>query len=447
MFDLLHLSLHSFFFFYKKIILSSKNFYSSMRHHRSAKFAEYLSTYAILHYIGLHPTVVIEKKDSSAGYGVFVRDACDAGTTLLVVPSRRCASNSVLRILGTPVPFPFSSPLPASRSNRTENASERSAREGMASGAAHPIPSSVPLFSSSSASALVDSLENGLISSFTQASAREWIEWCWRISLEAHRSCSPLWGWLSALPTSKEMGEKASEVSRQCSLHHLSIAPYYEKGWRRLQEEMTQAYALLEPETLTAPPPTFFWAGLQLLSRGVRLPCCWRRRRRGVVSSSDSLPTPAAHPMPQMKCPEWSPDEGDEENVGEELGIVPFVDLINGADERGREGNARIEIACVSEELPDWYMSFLQAEGGKKDRGGEGREGERWGRMNVPVEMFLSRLFNYHFCVCVTLEKPLRPAEEVILDYHRFSSGALSTGGALTEVEDAQLTRFLKFLY
>lgn len=422
-----------------------------MRHHRSAKFAEYLSTYAILHYIGLHPTVVIEKKDSSAGFGVFVRDACDAGTTLLVVPSRRCASNSVLRIIGTPVPFPFSSPSATSGSIRTRNASAGCpVEDAKAFGVAPASPSSLLSSSSSmssSSTSVVDSLENGLISSFTQASPREWIEWCWRISLEAHRSCSPLWGWFSALPTAKDMQENAKEVSRQCSLYHRSIAPYYDKGWRRIQEEMTQAYAALEPETLTAPPPTFFWAGLLLLSRGVRLPCCWRRRRSDVLASLDSRPTPAGHPMPLMASGEWPQDEADKASVREELGIVPYVDLINGTDERGREGNARIDIACVSEELPDWYLTFLQEEGGKKVHGGEGREGERWGRMNVPVETFLHRLFDYHFCVCVTLEKPLRPAEEVIFDYRRFSSGALSTGGALTEEEDGQLTRFLKFLY
>lgn len=400
-----------------------------MRHHRTAKFAEYLSTYAILHHIGLHPTVLLEKKDPSTGFGMFVRDACDAGTTLLVIPSKRCASNSVLHIIGTPISFPFSTPHSSS---------------------------------ASSSSSTLDTLEQGLLSTILNSSSREWIEWCWRISLESHRNTSPLWGWLRSLPSAAELRDQTDSLSRHCHLHYSpSMASHYKKGWHRVQEELAQAYSLLEPVTLTAPPSTFFWAGLILLSRGLRMPRSWlRQRRRRPRRSTSSSCNPASLPTPTtvslsdgsatafdvsssssnaVASPlEMEARELEREEEEEELGVVPFIDLINGPDERGRRPNARIEIAFGTHELPDWYLSDLREEGGRK---GENRNAIR------DVDHFFSRLFDYHFCACVTLEKPLHPAEEVILDYSAFSSGLISTGGALTEEEDVLLTRFLKFLY
>lgn len=451
-----------------------------MRHHRAVKFAEYLSTYAILHQIGLHPTVLVEKKDPSAGFGIFVRDACDAGTTILVLPSRRCASNSVLRIIGTPISFsPISCFISSTSTTSSSSCSSSSTTTTINEHHHHNT-------------ICTETLENGLISTLMNVPAKEWMEWCWRVSLEAHRSYSPFWGWLSALPSGKEMKEKTNDVARQCRLHYPSIAPHYEKGWNRFQEEMARAYSLLEPVTLTAPPATFFWAGLVLVSRGLRIPQSWRsphhrhcRHHHSTSSSSFSsssrvgkqsctspvLQECTASEMGSSSSPFPSPSsskearqqqqhqevEIQEVQVNEEvdhqgeLGVIPYIDLINGPDERGRSANARIEIALTPNELPEWYLSYLREEKEKEKYGGGRGTGSGSGggqdEVGGNVNQFLSRLFDAHFCACVTLEKPLRPAEEVILDYSTFSSGRVSTGGALNEDEEVLLTRFLHFLY
>lgn len=355
-----------------------------MRHHRSAKFAEYLSTFAILQYIGLHDTVLIEKRDSSAGFGVFVRDACDAGTTLFAIPSRCCCSNSVLRAVGVPIGF-------------------------------HDITSR-PSHSNASLAEETSSLNGGLFTYLCGSmeedappSAARWVELCWRLSLEMHRSYSPLWGWLSAIPSHQDFSQLTAGAAATCRVAHPHLEKYWKQGEERIQKELAEAYAILEPRTLLAPPQSFFRACLTLLSRGLWIPCCRRK---------ETL---------------W---ERELEKV--ELGVVPYLDLINGEDDIGRAANARVEVALTIEDLPSWYVDFVHAEESRKDKSAAGSS------QDSSQRDYLSWLFQNHYCMCVALEKPLLPGEEVVLSY---PSPIVRTEGGLSENDDRRLSRLLRYFY
>lgn len=368
-----------------------------MRHHRPTKFSEFISTYAILQYIGLHNTVVVERRDSHAGFGMFVRDACDSGTCLLVIPSRRCCSNSVLRAVGTPLHF----------------------HEALA------------LLPSDERCALRDRLDGGLLTHLLcgsgegRPSALPWVEWCWRVSLEAHRSYSPLWGWLQALPRLTELRELTERAATTCRLEHPTLLPHYTKAQQQIREELAAAYAVLERVTLTAPPPTFLWAGLVLLSRGQVLPRCWNHLNHlDDPHSSSSFPPSSAGGGAAAERPENGEEHGELE-----IGVIPYADLLNGPDSSGRCPNAGLEVATCIEELPDWHVATVMEECRKKGTCGKA---------------YLDRLFKDHYCACVTLQKPLLPADEVILDYFQ---PVVSTGGRLDEKDDFRLSRLLKYFY
>lgn len=338
-----------------------------MRKHRAAKFAEYISTYAILNYIGLHDTVVFEKRNTGAGLGLYVRDACDAGTTLLVVPSRCVCSNSVLNAIGTPLP------LPASFS-QSKNAREAERwRE----------------------------LDGGLMTFLTGSRcAAEWVELCWRMSLEQHRSYSPLWGWLNALPPLSELQELLTEAESKCRRQDAALLPHCRKSQEKIKSELAVAYSLLLPCTLTAPPPTFLWAGLVLLSRGMLVPRAWRRE--------------AGDPLRDA--------EGEVE-----LGVVPYADMINGEDASGRQANATIEVSFTAEELPDWYAQWVREEAGRRSS----------------ALCYVSHILRHHYFFCVTLQQPLLPAQEVVMPYFQ----PLVSMPSGSEDQNQTLSRLLKYFY
>lgn len=336
-----------------------------MRSRRAAKFAEYISTYAIVQYVGVHDTTVVERKDPGTGVGVFVRDACDANTTLLVVPSRRFGTCSVLSAVGAPL---NSDKLPLV--------------------SLHP-------------------LDDGIVSYLSGAtSAQEWVTWCWRLSLETFRSYSPLWGWLQMLPSSAEFAERMQAAEQQCAARYPPILPHYVKAKQRIEKEICSAYALLEPHVITPPLKVFQWATWVLLSRGVLCPVAWEATRR---SSTEAAPR--------------SP----------ELGVMPYVDLVNGGDSIGRSANSTIEVAATVADLPDWYTAWLRDEFLRKNRTNGA----------ALADDYLRWAFDYHYYACLTLTKPLLPAEEVILDYEL----PIVSTGTLSEGEDKILSRLLKYYY
>lgn len=394
-----------------------------MRSHRPTKFSEFVSTYAILQNIGLHNTVVVERRDSHSGFGVFVRDACDSGTCLLVIPSRRFCSNSVLQAVGTPVRF-------------------------------HDALAQVP---QAELVGLRQRLEGGLMahlcrnSELRRGDLPDWVEWCWRVSLESHRSFSPLWGWLQALPRLRDLRELTERAETTCRVEHPALLPHYTKAQQQIREELAAAYALLERVTITAPPTTFLWMGLVLLSRGQVLPRCWRHLNLPQThchpsSPSSSSSSPSSSFSSSVNAVGVSTDDSasgsrhdasdvetaegpGREEPALELGVIPYADLLNGPDSSGRSPNAGLEVATDVEELPDWYVATVLEECRK--RGTCGRT-------------YLERLFRDHYCACVTLQKPLLPADEVITDYFQ---PVVSTGGRLDEEQDIRLSRLLKYFY
>lgn len=334
-----------------------------MRSLRSAKFAEYVSTYALLNLIGIHDTVLIEKRDASVGHGVYVRDACDAGTTLLVIPAHRICSTAVLSHIGTKVRL-RSAAWPTSK---------------------------------------IAALDSGMLSHLTNSpAAHGWMEWAWRVALEHHRSYSHWWGWLQSVPSTPECGAQVEAALAKCRTIHPSLTPYYQKARKRIAEETSTAYAILAVDNMMPTPEKFSWAVESLLSRGMRVPCAWGRPPSSTVAA--------------------------------ELAVVPYVDLINGADEAGRAPNATVEVALGLEELPDWYTAWIVESHCSRSSQGDDTKAR---------SAALDRVLEQPFAMCVTLNRALQPAEEVILGYDipMISTGVLSTS------EDEVLSRLVKYGY
>ncbi|EPY21928.1 hypothetical protein STCU_03326 [Strigomonas culicis] len=329
---------------------------------RSAKFAEYLSTYAILHHIGIHETTLIEKRDSGTDFGVYVRDACDADTTLLVIPSKRFAAVSTIARLGAPV----------------------------------------RLVAADACQAVFRSLDAGLVAYLCgSCSSQQWVEWCWRVALEKHRGYSPLWGWLQSLPTPEAYQEERDHVDQHCRLHHPSVYPFFQSAQRKIEAEVRTAYEALARDNLMPSFDVFHWAVAVLLTRGIPVPTAWPPR----------------------------PHAADAEAPGIEPAVVPYVDLMNGADGAPRRANAELEVARSMDELPRWYTSWVTAEGVLKG--------------TMEPEKVLPTLLEQYYFLCVVLRKPLRASEEVLVAYQ---SPFIETE-VLSEEDGELLSRFVKYLF
>ncbi|KAK7195898.1 hypothetical protein NESM_000522500 [Novymonas esmeraldas] len=367
-----------------------------MRARRSAKFAEYLSTYAILERIAIHPTTLIEKRDAAVGVGVYVRDACDAGTSLLAVPSKRFCTNSVLSKVG--LKTRFCSPWP--------------------SAAASTAPQTT-------ATQTCDDVGDGLVAYLTGSS--QWPELAWRLALEQHRSVSHLWGWLQSLPSAEEMAERKEAAERQCRVHHTMLLPYYLKGRRRIRDEVASAHAQLRPHNILPPLEQFAWAVDVLVSRGQSVPTAW----------------PSTSSVEQRSRSTTTTDDGDEDGGDDddslahaslECGVVPFLDLVNAADGAGRTANATVEVATSLEALPQFLKDDLMANAEARGHGSGGGES---------ALAQLEELLKTHYYLCLTLHTPLRASAEVILDWQV----PVVTTGVLTPDEDAVVSRLLKYMF
>ncbi|CBZ30492.1 conserved hypothetical protein [Leishmania mexicana MHOM/GT/2001/U1103] len=355
-----------------------------MRARRSCKFAEYLSTYAILEHIGIHPTTLIEKRDAAVGVGVYVRDACDAGTTLLAVPSKRFCTTSVLSRVG--LKTSFCSPW-------------RADSEVRATASAGPACD----------------VHGGILSFLTGTT--QWPELAWRLALEQHRSVSPLWGWLQSLPSVEELADRRDAAERHCRVHHTMLLPYYFKGRQRIREETLTAYSQLRAHNILPCFDRFAWAVDVVLSRGLLLPTAWPDTG-GVFTNSTAG---------------GEQEEGGSDpppHISFECGVVPFLDLVNAPDDIGRAVNADIEVATSFETLPKFLTDELAADATARGRGGD--------------ELAeVKRLLETHYYLCLTLRKPLRASEEVILDWQV----PVLTTEVLTAAEDALVSRFLKYMF
>lgn len=388
-----------------------------MRGRRSAKFAEYISTYAILHGIGVHPTTLIERRDCGVGVGVYVRDACDAGTTLLVVPSSRVCATSALSSVGAAVTLDAGAFATAACAERLSSGSQHEDCERSKNGVwarrgvAHNETSHQDMTSHDTVTPLLGAecphghhdCSSDVVSSLTcgddgvGVARKEWALWCWRVALERHRTHSCWWGWLQSVPSPEEFAETHARAAQWCRLQCPELYPHYTRARTRLVCEVRAVYAEMSRIHLAPSYANFSWAVDVLLSRSLILPRCfgaavygdrWRPRPSPIdtpdhgggrfapscASAAQTLPDDALS----------SAAVGDEAAL--ELAVVPLMDLINGPDDvedteklrdgasastnvtpmrRGEPGrcvNAALEVAFGVDELPAWYVDWVREE-------------------------------------------------------------------------------------
>jgi hypothetical protein len=194
---------------------------------RGAKFSEYLSTYALLNKVGIHPTAVLERRQAVEGYGWFVRDACDAGTVLCVLPLSHAVTAANGNAAGAPLLLqPFSCP------------------------------------------------RGEVLPSLLQCGG--WPELAWRIALEDGAQSSPLWwGWLGSLPDAAMFQQQRAMCLQHCraSPALVYLVPHVEHLIRIMRSEVAAAYDAAASSQSIAPPfARFEWASEVVLSRALLFP-------------------------------------------------------------------------------------------------------------------------------------------------------------------------------
>nr|CCC89974.1 unnamed protein product [Trypanosoma congolense IL3000] len=182
------------------------------------------------------------------------------------------------------------------------------------------------------------------------------------------------------------------ESDRYCRLHHTALHPRLVDVRTQMQEEVCTAYGVIAENNLVPSPSYFRWAVDIILSRSHQLPLCWR-----------------------SAC-----------GNGIELGVLPFIDLINGDDGVSRKRNARVEVAFEVGELPRWYLDEFLRESERRGTDGEGE---------------LRRLLDDHFFALVSLERDLAASEEVIMTYELPQWSA----GTLKSEDELRLGRLLRY--
>lgn len=205
------------------------------RNFRSAKFAEYLSTYAILNGMHLHPTVLIEKRDAGRGYGVFVRDACDAGTSLIVLPRTSLMTQGSLLEQGTGI----------------------SCR-----------PLLEHLWSNSTTS-----VSTPFMDCMLHHHASQWVVLAWQLALELTARHSRWWGWLSSVPSYDDILQTEHAAQLASRAGHPQLAASMAIIREAVQREISDGYDFIRLHaTLVPPKPIFLWAARLLLTRAILTP-------------------------------------------------------------------------------------------------------------------------------------------------------------------------------
>lgn len=217
------------------------------RNFRSSKFAEYLSTYAIANRVGLHPTTLIEMRDATRGMGIFARDACDEGTTLIVVPSTVVLTSSNMLKRGVAADFSRFADV-ADRLNRPQVEGSSLCLRGVLTALLGNIPES------------------------------HWIPFAARLAIELSARHSPWWGWLSSVPSWDGQGqaERLASKSRLVSIAPRSGAAYLTLE-AKLNQDIEMAHQLISKGAddggwIVPTIETFRWACYLLLSRCIVLP-------------------------------------------------------------------------------------------------------------------------------------------------------------------------------
>ena len=252
-----------------------------------------VSLYAASRGIGLHPALLIESRDpTKAGDQLFLKEACDEGTHLLIVPASAAITADSLRLLGPKTLVNGGGALTIAQ------------------------PKCIPHLLSDSTSS--------------------WLCLAWRLAIER---CSPItrqWGWMGLLPTRNSLADEtrytASTIlsAKPDLLQHWSQSmQFYQREVKRVHEAMIEASECSGSPCLIPPLSQFEWA----LSIVIR--------RAAVVLQPEftcSVPSLAA---------ELSLD-----NLKNTIGIIPLVDMAVWA--APEKANAGVDILLQSE-LPFWY--------------------------------------------------------------------------------------------
>jgi hypothetical protein len=276
------------------------------RNFRSAKFAEYLSTFALLHQIHLHPTLLIEKRDPSRGYGMYARDAVDAGTTMVVLPRRSLMTSSALDTFGVGL------------SGQSLQYALRSATDGTS-----PLRERF---------AATDLLLMGV-------APETWIVFAWQLSIELSARHSFWWGWLSSVPSLADLVEQeqaAHLASRAVAPHLVGQMATIRTA---LKQELDDAYSsFVVPHAVAVPTrESFYWAARLVLTRSIVAP-----RESSLDEGDVDL---AMAPFIDL-C-----------NMASRLPTKPRSTEAN----HGAVGNAQVEFLGTGEELPKWSRDEIDA--------------------------------------------------------------------------------------
>lgn len=206
------------------------------RNFRSAKFAEYLSTFALIHQIHLHPTLLIEKRDPSRGYGMYVRDAVDAGTTMVVLPRRSLMTSTSVDTFGVGLSR-------LSLENALQNISVRDRFPAM----------------------------NLLLMGVSPVS---WIVLAWQLSVELSARHSFWWGWLSSVPSLPDLNELEHAAHAASRVVAPQLAGQMATIRSALQKEVDDAFtSIVAPHAAVVPTiDTFRWAVRLVLTRSIVVP-------------------------------------------------------------------------------------------------------------------------------------------------------------------------------
>jgi hypothetical protein len=282
-----------------------------------------LSMYAAQRGIGLHPSLLVERRDAARGSGLYARDGCSAGTVVLVVPSTTLVDTRRLTTFGPRLSYE------APR---------------------------------------VDA--DGPVGALLGCAAPTWHELAWRLALERTARVSHWWAWLGMLPTGAEYADAADDFAARLRVTHTRRFPEFAVLRNAVDREVDTVWTALRAGGATCPPlAAFRWAVRVLLTRGMLLPSSATGASGdaaavtiGIVPVLDTAnhgeaPSAAVHMLLPHELPAWyaAPQSGSPFEAQAELAHESQRDL--SADERRSDARAARLFEPARREAP-FYLSL-----------------------------------------------------------------------------------------
>eukprot|EP00758_Cryptobia_borreli_P010420 Tbor_TRINITY_DN5565_c0_g1::TRINITY_DN5565_c0_g1_i1::g.13599::m.13599 len=188
----------------------------------SASFSKHISIFARKRNLALHDTLLLERRGTK-GVGLYVRDACDSGTSLLVIPNSGIVSSH--SVTSSSFPFYF---------------------------AGNETP--------------------GIIASLLGCKNNsEWVELSWRIALEKCNSQSTWWGWLDSLPSEVDFHDDIQNTVRCARAHFPFLVSGFMGASEKIEAEIEEAYDDISESCVVPSLNRFKWATRVVLSRSSRV--------------------------------------------------------------------------------------------------------------------------------------------------------------------------------